>query len=359
MLTTRATKRATRPGGKDAVPLASNAIPRRAEMPPPESICPLAIAERVERFEVRRWQRRYAKDGRRFTRSSWRRSSGRVSQIRSRTTPSHCPQSGWWKIPAQELDAHRRFGGVLGASGLVETGSGKDTNVIRRCTTSATVHEPGAPRVESPTPLALALWDPVFALGPKGHYAVGHFLKCWFNQITETTIVAEFTQPGVRWSSSCCWARYGPTGPWYYGRQSDGTFWGSASRVVSSGFPITARLSKLHRICLKSGRRNGSPAMKTISHSADFSPLRWVRLFAWMGSWIAETMKTNADLGKWFRDQTSNVFLEFLDVLVSDHAAALAQNEKGRQALLELAAHAVSRQLTAALALQERIRRLF
>ena len=50
-------------------------------------------------------------------------------------------------------------------------------------------------------------------------------------------------------------------------------------------------------------------------------------------------------------------FMEFLDVLVSDHAAGLAQHEKARQALLELAAHAVSRQLTAALVLQERIRR--
>ena len=74
--------------------------------------------------------------------------------------------------------------------------------------------------------------------------------------------------------------------------------------------------------------------------------------------WIADGMKANADLGKWFRDGTSNAFMEFLNVLVSEPAGELSRDDRARQALLDLAAHAVSRQLTAALTLQERIRRL-
>ena len=70
-------------------------------------------------------------------------------------------------------------------------------------------------------------------------------------------------------------------------------------------------------------------------------------------------MKANPDLGKWFKDRTSNAFMEFLDVLVSERPAELARDANARQALLDLSAHAESRQLTAALALQERIRRLF
>ena len=69
-------------------------------------------------------------------------------------------------------------------------------------------------------------------------------------------------------------------------------------------------------------------------------------------------MKADLDLGRWFRDRTSNAFMEFLDVLVSEHAAELSRDDRARQALLGLAAHAVARQLTAALALQERIRQL-
>lgn len=75
--------------------------------------------------------------------------------------------------------------------------------------------------------------------------------------------------------------------------------------------------------------------------------------------WIADAMKANPDLGKWFRDRTSNAFIEFLDLLVSEHAAELAQDDSARQMVLDLSALAMSRQLTAALALQERIRQLF
>lgn len=74
--------------------------------------------------------------------------------------------------------------------------------------------------------------------------------------------------------------------------------------------------------------------------------------------WIADAMRTNGNMGKWYRDSTSSAFMEFLDVLVSEHVGELRQKENARQALLDLSAHAVSQQLTAALTLHERIRRL-
>lgn len=70
-------------------------------------------------------------------------------------------------------------------------------------------------------------------------------------------------------------------------------------------------------------------------------------------------MKANPETGKWFRDRASNAFMVFLDVMVFEHAAELLKDPEVRQALLDLVAHAVSRQLTAAQALQERIRRMF
>jgi hypothetical protein len=74
--------------------------------------------------------------------------------------------------------------------------------------------------------------------------------------------------------------------------------------------------------------------------------------------WIAEAMKKKTDARAWYRERTSNAFMSFLDVLVSDHAADLVRDDKARQALLDLAAQAVALQLDAAQALQERIRRL-
>jgi hypothetical protein len=69
-------------------------------------------------------------------------------------------------------------------------------------------------------------------------------------------------------------------------------------------------------------------------------------------------MKAKPEVGNWYRDRASNAFMELLDVLVSEHATELVVDQASRQALLDLVAHAVSRQLTAAQALQERIRRL-
>lgn len=48
--------------------------------------------------------------------------------------------------------------------------------------------------------------------------------------------------------------------------------------------------------------------------------------------------------------------MAFLNTLVSEDAEQIAKDENARQALLELIGHAVTRQLPAALALQERAR---
>src|SRR5262245_19568856 len=74
------------------------------------SIDPLRVAERIERFELKRWQRRYARDGRRFTKEPGRRLSGSLDD--------HFLQNafGWLigsqtgrVIPAQELETHRQL----------------------------------------------------------------------------------------------------------------------------------------------------------------------------------------------------------------------------------------------------------
>ena len=49
---------------------------------------------------------------------------------------------------------------------------------------------------EAPVVTAAALWEPVLALGPLGHYSIGSFLSDWFSGISETTNATEF---GQRW----------------------------------------------------------------------------------------------------------------------------------------------------------------
>ena len=74
--------------------------------------------------------------------------------------------------------------------------------------------------------------------------------------------------------------------------------------------------------------------------------------------WIAAVMRADPETGKWYRDSTSNAFMGILEAAVLEDADELTKNLAARQALVDLTAHAVARQLPRALALQERVRRL-
>ena len=330
------------------------------------SINPQAVAQRIERFEVKRWQRRYARDGRRFTKEPGRRLTGSLD--------THFLQGAFGRlfrdhaggvVPAQELETHRQLVAAFWADqAWWQSGSGEDENDDYQPMHQfgyAILDELACLIVESPTAAAPALWRPVFSLGPKGHYAVGHFLTCWFDLITEATMVDKFAQ---RWRPMIEfmvldeeWAK---GGPWYYGQQLERQVLGFGAADFLKRLPAHAALVSMMRDLFEVW------AKKRLTRDEDNlagfcaflateagKPLRMDGL-----QWIADAMKSGADVGKWFRDRTSNAFMEFLDVLVSEHAAELSQH-KARQALLDLVAHTVSRQLPAALVLQERAQRLF
>jgi hypothetical protein len=332
-----------------------------------ESFNPLAIAKRVERFEFQRWQRRYALDGRHFVREPGRRLSGGLE--------THFLQNAFaWLfrdqtdrvIPSQDLGIHRQLVSAFWAQqAWWQLGSGKDDNDDYR-----PMHEFGYGILdelarlvsESPAAIGVDLWRPVFVLGPKGHYAIGHFLSSWFNHITETTVVAEFAE---RWRPMIEFMlmdeEWSKARQWSYGQQLERQVLGFEASDCLKRIPDHATLIDMMRDLFEVWANKR--LIRDEDNLAGFcgflgteaaKPLRMDGL-----QLIANTIKANADLGKWFRERTSNAFMEFLDVLVSEHVVELSSDNKARQALLDLTAHAVSRQLTAALALQERIRRLF
>jgi hypothetical protein len=331
------------------------------------SLNPLAIAQRIERLEFERWQRRFARDGRRFIKEPGRRLSGSLDThfLHGAFIWLFRNQAGR-VLPRKEVETHRQLAGAFWAhQAWWQVGSGKDENDDYQPMYEfgyALLDELARLIAESPVTTAPALWRPVFALGPKGHYAVGHFLTCWFNQITESTVVAEFAQ---RWRPMIEFMlldeEWSKCGPWYYGQQLEREVLAFGAPDCLKRVPDHAKLIRMMRDLFEVW------AKKRLTRDEDNlgglcgflgtesgKPLRIEGL-----QWIADAMKANPDFGKWLRDRTSSAFMQFLDVLVSEHAAELSRDDKARQALLDLAAHAVARQLTAALALQERIRRLF
>jgi hypothetical protein len=334
------------------------------------AINPLDIAERVEPLEFKQRQRRYAKVGMRFTKEQGGRLSGGLD--------THFLQNAFaWlfrsqvdrvipTLPKDELETRQQLVRAFWAHQVWWLiGSRKDDNDDYQPMYEfgyAILEELARLIVDSPPVVAPSLWRPVFALGPKGHYAIGHFLRCWFFQITETTLVAEFAQ---RWRpmiefmlSDEEWAE---GGPWFYGEQLERQVLGFGASDYLVRIPDHVTLIGMIRDLLEvwakkrlTGDEDNLAGFCEFIAAKIGAPLRIDAL-----QWIADAMRAHPKVGKWFRDRTSNAFMEFLDVVVSEHAAALSKDDKSRRALLDLAAHAVSRQLTAALALQERIRRAF
>lgn len=331
------------------------------------SITPLAIAQRVERLEMRRWRRRNARDSRVFTIKPRRRLSGGLDTTflegafawLFRDQADHV-------IQTQELEIHRQLvAEFLSHQAWWLSGSGndeKDNYPPMHGFGYALLKELARLVLEGPVSDAPALWRPVFTLGPKAHYAISHFLSCWFGQLTEATVVAEFAK---RWRPMAEFmvldAEWSKDGPWYYGQRLEREVLGFGALSYIKRVPGHAALVGMIRDLLPIWAENRLTSDEDnlawfcgfLAHEVG-KPLRMDGL-----QWIAEALSASPNIGKWHRDQTSNAFMEFLDVLVSEHAVELRQKEKLRKALLDLSAHAVSRQLATALTLHERIRRLF
>jgi hypothetical protein len=330
-----------------------------------ESIQPLAIAQRIERFEIRCWRERHARDGRAFEPEPGRRLSGGLE--------THFLQIAFaWLFneqagratPAAELEERMLL--VLRFwehEAWCQSGSGDNADDDYK-----PLHPIGYEIAaelarlvaEAPVDRAAALWRPVLALGPKAHYAVGTFLTQWFNQISETTEIGAFAsrwRPMIEYMiGNDSWA----TGrQWHYGQQLERQILGfGASDCLARSADHAALIGAMHDLYKAWAEKRLNRNEDNLAGLCGFlssrpgTPLRIHGLL-----WIADALRTHADFGKWYRDGTSSVFMALLDVLMSHHATEISKSETARQALLDLSAHAASRQLPAALALQERVRK--
>jgi hypothetical protein len=74
--------------------------------------------------------------------------------------------------------------------------------------------------------------------------------------------------------------------------------------------------------------------------------------------WLAAALHSESPAARWHRDRTGTALLEFLDAIVAHDAQKVSADFKVREAPVGLVASWVARQVPAALALRERIRRM-
>lgn len=329
-----------------------------------DDIHPLDVAMRVEEHEARQWDEEYRRDGRRFTRDRSRRMSGALETHFLKITFAWLLIDKNLPTDASELDQRRRLLKAFWAHTAWRlVGSESDTTGDY-----APMGQFGYKLVDAIAGVILAtdatesfsLWQPIFDIGPKGHYAIAHLFTSFFIHLKEDTEPAFFA---ARWRPMIEAAMAGrgwEGGPWYHQQDLERHALGFAQPDALSRSSALASLIEsvrdLYRAWaikrLPSDEDNLAALCGFLSTKAG-KPLRLEGLV-----WIANAIQGASEDRRWYRERTSAAFVEFLTTVITENGAAAIVQAETRQALIDLVGLAVSKQLSAALALQDRLKSL-
>jgi hypothetical protein len=202
---------------------------------------------------------------------------------------------------------------------------------------------------------ARELWEPIFKLGAAGHYAVGHFVSCWFLE----TARLEATEFAARWQPMIEYAldapEWGQGKPWYYGQSLLRQILGFGSQTRLDGNPaFQGIVSQMAHHYERWAREHLSREDDNVTGLCFFLASSTARSLRVKGlGWLQQAVTVK----DWYRPAMGDALIEFLNVTLTQDAQALRADGAARDAFLVLVALLVSKQLPAALALQERARR--
>jgi hypothetical protein len=203
---------------------------------------------------------------------------------------------------------------------------------------------------------AQELWEPVLKLGAAGHYPVGHFVSCWFLEISRLE-PAEFT---ARWEPMIKYGldspKWGKGTPWYYGQSLLRQILGFGSQSFLDRNPafegIIDRMAHHYERWAREHLSSEDDNVTGLCYFLASSSARSLRIRG-LG-WLHKAVTEN----DWYRTAMGDALIEFLNVTLTQDTQALRSDTTARDAFLALIALLVSRQLPAALALTEHARRV-
>lgn len=204
-----------------------------------------------------------------------------------------------------------------------------------------------------------AIWQPVFLLGSSAHYAIRHFLDAWILQVSRKgndpeiiqtwKAMLDFSLASENWTSGR---------RWYYGQQLLRQLLGFHSEVFlakEESRPMVLQVKNYYKQWVEehlSTEEDNIAAFCIFLSSKAGSVIRLDGIV-----WIKDALKLEGR-SHWRRDRAGDAMVELLDIAIKENAQEIAKSLTVREALLVLAADLVAKQVPAALALQERIRRI-
>ncbi|MDD1523465.1 MULTISPECIES: hypothetical protein [Bradyrhizobium] len=214
--------------------------------------------------------------------------------------------------------------------------------------------------MQEPSQSAMQMWEPVLVLGAPAHYAVGQFLQSWFAQAQKADPV-EF---GTRWRPMIEYALGSPTwgdgNPWYYGQRILTQVFGCYATDSLDANPafqtIVLGFKPLYQVWASRHLRKDDDNVKAICSFLSSSTGKLLRLDGL--SWIHAVLVGNDPVYIGWRSTALDSLVNLLDVILAEDISILSGTPAARSTFLAIIDALVAKQVPAALALQERARRL-
>jgi hypothetical protein len=206
---------------------------------------------------------------------------------------------------------------------------------------------------------ARSLWQSVLTLGPWGHYAVSHFLLCFFmpSRMSDRSRFCLLWREMAEFGLAASWDQ---SDLWFhgenllcsllgFGHESALTSLPDASGAIEAMRGLYKRWAEEH---LANDEKNIEQLSRFLS-SPIGAPIRLDGL-----QWITAALQTNTRAGRWYRSGTGEALISLVDTATTANIRELAKSSAAREALLALTADLAARNISAVFVLQERIKQL-
>jgi hypothetical protein len=202
-------------------------------------------------------------------------------------------------------------------------------------------------------------WEPVLRQGPAAHYAVQHFIRCLFMRLKEGDDPKAFERVWraiVEYGLAADWFK---PGLWFKGERliCDLLGFGNEDALSQCAPGAANRMKDVYEQWAAVHLARDEECISRFCHflASDFGAqlrlygLRWI---------AAATLQKGTPSSGWYRDSTGAALVNLAAATLGSDKQTLAQDAQSRQALLDITAALVARNIPAALSLQERIKQI-
>ncbi len=207
----------------------------------------------------------------------------------------------------------------------------------------------GAMSIAMPVGEQRAVWEPVLSHGPAAHYALQQFIRGLFLRLEkgdDPTAFERVWRATAEYSLAADWSQ---PGLWFHRERLICDLLGFGNEVALSQLKVGAAL-RMKDIYDRWAAAHLAQDEECVTRFCQFvttsfgAPLRLDGL-----RWIATMLKVRKPSDYWYRERTGDALLELVASALSSDAQVLLQEIQARQALLEITAALVSKNISSAL----------